>query len=154
MGNRRQSDNAQAAVHDLASGGMFSTPGERGLVIRCLQGQAWLTQEGDQRDYFLAANTRYQSAACGLIVVNALVDRTRIVVSRAAPKPAGDWLRNAVWLDAGFSEAALRRARLERAHFVAALIARAWSAVRRALHGVGAAFVRSAPPPGRRSCQQ
>ena len=155
MDMRLQGDNAHVGERELASGEVISTPGGSGTVIRCLQGQAWVTQEGDRRDYFLAANTRYQSADRGLIVVNALVDHTKIAVSQRAPQPKGDWMRNAVWLDPGFSEAARRRASVERAHYVAKLVSDAWVRVRRALHKLAAIVSRgvSAPQEGR-SCQQ
>ena len=154
MDNRRQVDNAHAETHELKTGEVFSMKGGSGTIVRCLQGQAWVTQEGDARDYFLAANTRYQSADHGLIVVNALVDHTKIAVSNEAPRPKGDWLHNAVWLDAGFSEAARRRASFERAHFIAELVSGAWDRVRRATHSLAALVARSVSTPReRRSCQ-
>ena len=154
MDNRQQMDNAHVEMHDLETGEVFSTTGASGTIIRCLQGQAWVTQEGDARDYFLAANTRYQSADHGLIVVNALVDHTKIAVSHNVPQPKGDWLHNAVWLDAGFSEAARRRASFERAHFIAELVSGAWDRVRRATHALAALVARSmSAPRDRRSCQ-
>ena len=155
MDTRLQSDNAHVEGRELASGEVIAIAGGSGTVIRCLQGQAWVTQEGDRRDYFLAANTRYQSAERGLIVVNALVDHTQIAVSRRAPQPRGDWMRNAVWLDPGFSEAARRRASFERAHYVAQLVSQAWARVRRAMHTVAAIVSgRMSAAHDGRSCQQ
>ena len=125
MKTDRRFDNATIATRDLDAGQTFSVAGRRGTIIRCVAGQAWVTQEGDAQDYFLAASTRYQSAVGGTIVVNALVDATRIAVLRTAATPQGDWRRSGVRLEARFFESAQRLARRERSRMMAALSARA-----------------------------
>ena len=137
MDNRSALDKRIAQAHDLPAGAILSAPGQRGTVIRCLRGQIWLTQEGDAQDYFLAQNTRLQVSGRGPLVINALVDDTKIAIEHWDPRPRADWARNAVWLDSGFAEAAQRRAHRERAHLLAELTSRGWHRTLRALRSIG-----------------
>ena len=146
MTTRKCSNNAIATTHDLDSGMALSITGGRGTVVRCLEGQVWLTQEGDAQDYFLAANTRYHAVTAGSIVVNALVAPARIAVYRTAAAPAGDWRRNGVRLDAGFIDGAMRLARRERARTMTDLSIRGRWCLRgmlRRLAGIGARALHS-----------
>lgn len=59
----------------------------RWRVLLCLQGELWVTQEGDGRDYLLAAGQMFIVTRPGLVVVQALqparVQITSPVANRA-----------------------------------------------------------------------
>ncbi len=125
-------DKPAPQLRDLAAGDIFSIIGRRGMVVRVLQGRAWITQEGDPQDYVVPLGARYQSGGNGRIVVNAVADDTRIAMYRVAPLPAADWARNAVRIDADFVESIRHAAQQERVQYFAELVTGAWCRVQRA----------------------
>ena len=54
------------------------TPDRRGgwrrqpLLVECVVGELWVTQEGDEADYFLRAGERFTSKGAGRLVVQAM----------------------------------------------------------------------------------
>jgi hypothetical protein len=125
-------DKAGMQLRDLAAGDTYSITGRRGIVVRCLAGRVWVTQEGDWQDHIVPAGAIYCSAGKGRIVVNADANETRIAVYRVQPLPAGQWSRNAVCFDADFAGSVHRAARQERARYFAILVCGAWRCVQRA----------------------
>jgi hypothetical protein len=123
---------AGTQLRDLAAGETHSIAGRRGIVVRCLAGRLWVTQEGDRQDHIVPAGAFYCSAGKGRIVVNADADGTRIAVYRVQPVPAGEWSRNAVRFDADFVESVHRAARQESARHFATLVCGAWRYMQRA----------------------
>jgi hypothetical protein len=109
-------------LHSMAAGDTRSVMAARGTVVRCLSGLIWVTQEGDPLDHMVPAGARYCSGSTGLIVASAIKDDTQIAVYRVYPVPEGDWRRNVVRVDAGFTEQLQRQARQEMARGFAALV--------------------------------
>lgn len=131
MDTPRVHDKPGSQFRNLVTGETFSISGVRGGVIRILQGRVWLTQEGDPRDYVVPAHGRFCVARKGRIVVNALDDGTQIAIYRVKPEPPGDWQRNAVRIDAAFTEAAHRAAREEMVRWFVCLVGKGWRQLRR-----------------------
>ena len=116
----------------------------RGTEVRSLQGEVWVTQEGDSGDYIVPPGTRFCSGHDGLIVVSALKSPGRVAVSWRDPRHAGEFARSGVWLDYGAMERlhqAARRARSEElARLVRSgfrLLARAWRWITRRRSAAG-----------------
>jgi hypothetical protein len=60
----------------------------RGLVVRCLAGALWITQDGDTDDVVLKAGQCFVLDRSGLALVSAPVDPATVVIeqpSRGAP---------------------------------------------------------------------
>jgi hypothetical protein len=145
-------DKAGMQLRDLAAGDTHSITGRRGIVVRCLAGRVWVTQEGDWQDHIVPAGAIYCSAGKGRIVVNADADDTRIAVYRVQPVPAGEWSRNAVRFDADFAGTVHRAARQERARYFAILVCAAWRCVQRAWQRLVRPRSGMAVPPRRSAC--
>jgi hypothetical protein len=50
----------------------------RGTAIEVVQGRVWITEDGDQRDRFLAAGGRYRVCGDGLVLVGAESNETNL----------------------------------------------------------------------------
>jgi hypothetical protein len=129
---------AQPKLLELAPHQAVTIIAHRGTEVRVVQGEVWITHEGDGEDYIVAAGTRFCSGHSGLIVASALGRASRASVSWTDPGRAGGYSRSGVWLDYGQIEqlqnAAQRAragelARLFRTGFV--LLARLWRRIRR-----------------------
>ncbi len=59
----------------------------RWRVLLCLQGELWITQEGDGRDYLLAAGQMFIVTRPGLVVVQAL-QPARVQITPPMPNRA------------------------------------------------------------------
>jgi|CXWL01.1.fsa_nt_gi hypothetical protein len=140
-------DKPAPQLRDLAAGETFAITGRRGMVVRVLQGRAWITQESDPYDYVVPSGARYQSGGKGRIVVNAVADDTRIALYHVAPLPVADWARNAVRVDADFVEKTRHAAEQERAEYFADLIIGAWCRVQRAWSSLAQSRSHGAAPP-------
>lgn len=68
----------------LARGAMLRIEDARGLLLHAPEGGLWITQDGDTRDYFVAAGERFRLERDGLTVVYAF---KRSGVTLAAPVP-------------------------------------------------------------------
>ncbi|MBI4204569.1 MAG: DUF2917 domain-containing protein [Betaproteobacteria bacterium] len=124
---------AQPKRFELAPNQAVTIIAYRGTEVRAVQGELWITQEGDGQDYIVAAGTRFCSGHNGAIVVSALGGTSRASVSWTDPGRAGGYSRSGVWLDYGRIEQLQNAARQARASELArlfrgglALLARAW----------------------------
>ena len=109
---------------------------DRGTQVRVLQGALWITQEGDSEDHIVTAETRFNSAHKGTIVVSALERASRASVSWVDPGRAHDYVHSDVQLDYGEIEQLQNAARRLRAEELARLVsgglarlARAWGKI-------------------------
>jgi hypothetical protein len=63
----------------LPAGAVVALAGSRGLEVVCLDGECWLTREGDRRDYRLRAGVSAPLDATGRLVLQALkTSRVRV----------------------------------------------------------------------------
>jgi hypothetical protein len=131
MDTRNRYDKQGRQLRNLALGDTFSLIGRSGSVVRVLQGRTWITQEGDAHDYVVPAGMSFCAARNGHIVVNAVVEDTRIAIYHVHPMPAVDWAHNRVRVDPDFVLTARREAQREMARYVAGLISRLWHRIRR-----------------------
>lgn len=145
MDSLNRIDKQSRQWRDLAAGDIHSTVGERGMVVRCEAGLVWVTQEGDPLDHVVPAGARFCAGGPGRIVVSAVSDGTRIAVYRVEPKPAADWTRNTVRVDADYVERVRREARQQMARWFAALVIRAARGLKRAWRRLFAAPRRALP---------
>ncbi len=120
-------------VIDLARNQAIAVEAHRGTEVLSLQGELWVTHEGDSWDYVVPPGTRFCSGHDGVIVVSAFRNRGRVAVSWRDPGHAGEFARNAVRLDYGEIERLHRAARRARSEELARLarggfrlLARAW----------------------------
>jgi hypothetical protein len=68
----------------LNKGGLLKVQDGPGVVVYLWEGELWLTQEGDRRDYLLRAGQWFRLDRDGTTVATAL---SRAVVSVTAPRP-------------------------------------------------------------------
>ncbi len=132
MNTEPTADKPAPAYLELAAGKALTVRGRRGTVVSCLQGQVWVTQDGDPCDYVVPAHARYCSGSRGSIVVSAISDNCRIAVYRVDPATGGDWSRNAVRINADFVESVRVAARREQSRQIGALALRIWCRARQA----------------------
>lgn len=101
-----------------------------GAAIRCVAGRIWLTQEGDQGDYFVPAGTTFCTDRRGRVVVSATDGASVLQVHRAAPQ---SYTPGAVSIDSIDSLAhAARAAQAQHvAGFFASVLGRVWGWVTR-----------------------
>lgn len=59
--------------------------GGQGLVVRCLAGALWITQEGDTDDVVVKAGECFKLDRRGLALVSAPIAASTLVVERATP---------------------------------------------------------------------
>jgi hypothetical protein len=116
----------------------FTIIAHRGTEIRVVQGELWITHEGDGEDYIVAAGTRFCSGHSGFIVASALGRASRASVSWTDPGRMGGYSRSGVWLDYGQVEQLQNAARRARARELARLfrpgfarLARFWRRITR-----------------------
>lgn len=100
---------------ELAPRQAITVRAHRGTEVRVVHGEAWITQEGDGEDYIVGTGTRFCSGSDGSIVVSALNEGSRVVVSWTDPAVAGGYARSGVWLDYSHIERLERGARRARA---------------------------------------
>lgn len=132
MDTRLRQGKAAPEVLELAAGKAAALRGQRGTVVRVLQGRVWLTQDGDARDYVVPQGARFCAAGRGRIVVSAVDGASRIAVTREQPLPEGLWTHNAVRIDAEFIDTLEHAARQAMAETTAALARGAWHRVKAA----------------------
>ena len=106
----------------------------RGTELRVLDGEVWITQEGDGQDYVVVAGTRYCSGSEGSIVVSAFGTASRFTVSWTDPAVAGGYARSGVWLDYGRVAEIEVAARRARAKELKRLLRLGWLFVKRGWH--------------------
>ncbi|MEQ1776108.1 MAG: DUF2917 domain-containing protein [Burkholderiales bacterium] len=117
-----RSSKSPGAPIDLAANEAISVPGRRGMSIRCVRGQVWVTQEGDMRDYIVPRGLRFVVARGGRIVVNGAADYSTVEVGDAEGVGTGASVLRVDWQCFALIESEARRAR-------AAYFATAWGAL-------------------------
>lgn len=80
----------------IAKGRMARIEG-KGTLLRVMEGVLWVTQEGDLRDYFIAAGQSFRMDRRGVTLAYAL-DEARFALS-APTDPKGGWLAR-LWTSA------------------------------------------------------
>ena len=119
---------------DLPAREAVTVIAHRGTELRVLEGEVWITQEGDGQDYIVMAGTRFCSGSEGSIVVSALSDASRVAVSWTDPTVAGGFTRSGVWLDYGRVAEIEVAARQARADELRRLLRLGWLFVKRGWH--------------------
>jgi hypothetical protein len=71
------------ASHTLPRGAMHRIDDGRGLLVQCLGGRLWLTQQGDPRDIVLDAGGEARIDRDGLSILTALRDARFVVLDPA-----------------------------------------------------------------------
>jgi hypothetical protein len=83
---------AAGAEARLPPGALLGLRGRSGTVIRCLEGDCWLTREGDPRDHRLRTGERFRVDGAGSVIVQALAE-SRLGIEgaqkSARPSPLG-----------------------------------------------------------------
>jgi hypothetical protein len=64
--------NGQQGSMQLARGAFARVGGMKGAVIQVQQGELWITQEGDRRDYLVGAGQSFRVQRSGVILAHAL----------------------------------------------------------------------------------
>jgi hypothetical protein len=72
---------------DLVRGNMVRIKDGRGLVVRVVSGEVWITEEGDPRDRFVTAGRLVRIASSGVTLVSA-IGRSSISLSSRASRLA------------------------------------------------------------------
>jgi uncharacterized protein (DUF3084 family) len=72
---------------DLVRGNMVRIKDGRGLMVRVVSGEVWITEEGDPRDRFVTAGRLVRIASSGVTLVSAL-SRSSISLSSRASRGA------------------------------------------------------------------
>ncbi len=76
--------NRLANDYELPEGAVLSLRhAAPGLLVRCLSGMVWVTQEGDSRDYILERGDTFRVERRGAVAVQAL-SSARIVAGEAS----------------------------------------------------------------------
>jgi hypothetical protein len=117
---------------ELAEGQAVTVPAVPGTEIHSVEGEVWVTQEGDAQDYFVPTGANYNAASNGSIVVSALAGHSRVAVYRVAPQPAGLWAQNAVHVEPASIDVIRRKALEARGEYFAELIHGAWKLLQKA----------------------
>jgi hypothetical protein len=65
---------------DLVRGNMVRIKDGRGLMVRVVSGEVWITEEGDPRDRFVTAGRHVRIVSSGVTLVSAL-SRSSIALS-------------------------------------------------------------------------
>ncbi|HEY8554186.1 MAG TPA: DUF2917 domain-containing protein [Burkholderiales bacterium] len=68
----------------LGRGQSVGVPAARGARLQVMRGRLWLTQEGDQEDYFVAPGETFDIGRSGTTVLHAL-ELTEVRFSEPAP---------------------------------------------------------------------
>jgi len=70
---------------ELYPGEPFSIDGDRrGVKLRCLTGQVWITQPGDAMDHLVGAGREFVITRSGRVVIEALTHEASLADSGAA----------------------------------------------------------------------
>jgi hypothetical protein len=69
---------------DLVRGNMVRIKDGRGLMVRVVSGEVWITEEGDPRDRFVTAGRLVRIASSGVTLVSALRRSSISLSSRAS----------------------------------------------------------------------
>jgi DUF2917 family protein len=56
----------------LARGGVMRVENGRSSLVHVWEGAVWITQEGDERDYFVPAGKSFRVSRDGLTVISAI----------------------------------------------------------------------------------
>lgn len=88
---------APEQVIDLAKGKIWNISAARtGQTVSCLEGEVWLTQENDCKDYFLTAGETMMITKSGQVIVQALRDSAVAGAARPADRPSLQSNRTAI----------------------------------------------------------
>lgn len=68
---------------DLVRGNMVRIEDGRGMMVRVVSGEVWITEEGDPRDRFVTAGRDVRIVSSGVTLVSALSRSSISVSSRA-----------------------------------------------------------------------
>ena len=121
---------------DLTAGSMLRVCDGKGRAIVVFEGQVWITQDDDQRDFVLGRGESFSVEHQGLTLVEALRDSKLLLVdAQPGVAPAPD------------SYALYRQARELRAAVLAAMVRRGVLAMRRAAAGLVARALAVRPVP-------
>ena len=72
--------NAPLRILHLQPNKSVSIEARPGLMLACLQGELWITQEGELPDFIVAQGYRYCSQGSGKIVVNSLANHSTAMI--------------------------------------------------------------------------
>ena len=66
----------------LGRGSLMRIEDARGALVHVWEGAVWITQEGDERDYFVPAGKSFRVSGDGLTVVSA-IQRSLVALAQA-----------------------------------------------------------------------
>jgi hypothetical protein len=69
----------------LRDGDVLAVARDETIVVQCLVGQVWITEESDARDYVVPECAYYRPRGTGRIVVSGMATSSRIRIVRLAP---------------------------------------------------------------------
>lgn len=117
---------------ELAEGRAVTVPAVPGTEIRSLEGEVWVTQEGDVEDYFVPTGAGYHATSNGSVVISAIAGPSRVAVYRVVPQPAGLRAQNPVHFDPASIDVIRSKALEARAEYFAELIHGTWQLLQKA----------------------
>lgn len=79
--------NLHGATIALPTHGVTTLKGARGVRLVAVSGAFWVTQDGDRRDYFLAAGEDLDVTTDGAVVVEAQSESRLAVLRKPAARP-------------------------------------------------------------------
>lgn len=132
MGIPRAPNKPPPAEAVLPDGEVLAVAGDEPVVVKCLAGQLWITEENDARDYVLPECAVFRSAGRGRVVVSGLAATSRIRILRPTPD-AVRTLRPGVSIGLECADRLRRAAQREAAHAVGRFLARGARAIMRLL---------------------
>jgi len=124
-------------------GAAISIEARPGTGVRGLEGQVWITQEGDVQDYVVTAGTRFTTGRGGLVVISALGGQARVAVSWSEAEQAHALAQSRVSLDYDNLEQLRRAANRARVREVSRLVKQGFAWLARAWRHALAARARS-----------
>jgi len=88
MGIPSEPDKPLSAEAVLRDGEVLAVAGDEPVVVQCLAGQLWITEENDARDYVLPECASFRSWGRGRIVVSGMAGSSRVRIVRLEPAQA------------------------------------------------------------------
>ena len=84
--NRLHNKLEQKSIQTLNKNNVFGLKGSRaGQLINCLDGEIWITQQGDGFDWILSAGEKFHTRLPSKVVVEALKDsRIKVTLQKKA----------------------------------------------------------------------
>jgi len=146
----RERNKSSFADRVLRADEILTLPGRGIVLLHCLDGQVWITEEGDVEDYVVPECAAWRSRGHGPIVVSGIAPSSRIRIANA-DAAAFDVMKPGVSIGADCAERLRRAAQREAASAVGHWLARGWRALAEMLKRIPAVAGSSATVRGDRA---